>query len=230
MTSMDALPERDRADERLHMVAQQLERRGIRDRRVLEAMAVVPREHFVPAEERYLAYADGALAIGHGQTISQPYMVARSCELAALAPGGRVLEVGAGSGYQAAVLGRLAARVTAIELLEPLATRAGQTLAALGIDNVRVVCGDGSLGYPPDAPYDAILVAAGAPHVPAALLAQLAEGGRLVIPVGAQDMQWLTRITRRGEQLVRETFEACVFVPLLGADGLDAPASIQQRR
>jgi len=222
MTTTNCLPGPDRADERLRMVTQQLERRGIRDRRVLDAMAAVPRERFVPAEGRHLAYADGALAIGHGQTISQPYMVARSCELAALAPDARVLEVGAGSGYQAAVLGRLAAQVTAIELLEPLATGASATLAGLGIDNVRVLCGDGSLGHPAAAPYDAILVAARAPHVPAALLAQLAEGGRLVIPIGAEDLQWLTRITRRGEQLRRETFDACVFVPLLGADGLDA--------
>jgi protein-L-isoaspartate(D-aspartate) O-methyltransferase len=117
VTPGDSLPDRDRADERLRMVTQQLERRGIRDRRVLEAMAAVPRERFVPAESRHLAYADGALAIGHGQTISQPYMVARSCELAALAPEARVLEVGAGSGYQAAVLGRLAAEVSGLVLL-----------------------------------------------------------------------------------------------------------------
>jgi protein-L-isoaspartate(D-aspartate) O-methyltransferase len=220
MESSHSQPEPSRAAERTRMVELQLQRRGICDPRVLEAMAAVPREHFVPAESRDLAYADGALSIGHGQTISQPYMVARSCELASLAPEARVLEVGAGSGYQAAVLARLSAQVTALELVEPLADRARTVLTALGIDNVRVRCGDGSLGYPPDAPYDAILVAAGAPHVPEALLEQLAEGGRLVIPVGGRELQWLTRITRRGQGFAHETHEACVFVPLLGVDGL----------
>lgn len=215
----------DRASERLRMVELQLEGRGIRDRRVLAAMAAVPRERFVPPESQHLAYSDGALAIGHGQTISQPYMVAHSCELAALTPQARVLEVGAGSGYQAAVLAQLSARVTAIELLEPLAIQARATLAALHIDNVEVICGDGSIGYAPHAPYDAILVAAGAPHAPPALLSQLADGGRLVIPVGTPELQWLTRVTRRAGRFESETHEACVFVPLLGAQGVSPPSN-----
>lgn len=204
------------ADARARMVQTQLRARGILDARVLDAMGVVPREKFVPDALVSQAYDDCALAIGHGQTISQPYMVARSLEVAMLRPGATVLEVGAGSGYQAALLGHLCVRVVAVELVEALALAARQRVAELGLAHVEIVHGDGARGWPPEAPYDAILVAAGAPRVPDALVAQLAEGGRLVIPVGTSQLQVLTVLHKRGQQLERTTHEACVFVPLLG--------------
>jgi protein-L-isoaspartate(D-aspartate) O-methyltransferase len=204
------------ADARARMVEAQLRARGIADARVLAAMGAVPRENFVPDALAGQAYDDCALPIGHGQTISQPFMVARSLEVAALGPADRVLEVGAGSGYQAALLGHLCASAVAVELVEALATRARERIAALGLANVEVAHGDGSRGWPASAPYDAILVAAGAPRVPDALVAQLAEGGRLVIPVGTSQLQILTVLRKRGAAVERTTHEACVFVPLLG--------------
>jgi protein-L-isoaspartate(D-aspartate) O-methyltransferase len=204
---------------RAAMVEHQLRRRGIENSAVLAAMQAVPREAFVPEARRAQAYADNALPIGFGQTISQPYMVARAAELAQLSPGDRVLEVGLGSGYQAAVLSRLCARVIGIEIVPELAERAARTLAALGFDNISVQTGDGSLGYPPGAPYDAIVVAAGAPRVPEALVAQLDEGGRLVIPVGDETLQTLSVITHTKQGNVTREYDACVYVPLRGAAG-----------
>ena len=210
----------ERWPEREAMVEQQLRRRGIRDERVLEAMLAVPRHAFVPPAMRYAAYDDRALPIGEGQTISQPYMVARACELAALAPGERALDVGAGSGYQAGVLSRLCERVVAIELIGPLAESARQALAAAGADNVRLVTGDGIFGFAEEAPYDAIVVAAGAPAVPPALVEQLKPSGRLVIPLGSGEMQTLARLEKRDDGSVdRVDYDACVYVPLRGSGG-----------
>ncbi len=203
------------ASRRARMVEDQLRARGIRDERVLHAMAQVPRERFVPETRREDAYADAALPIGFGQTISQPFMVARTLELLETTGREGVLEVGAGSGYQAALLGRLARRVVALERIGPLAERAAAALADVGAENVRVVHADGSLGWPPQAPYEAIVVAAAAERVPPALLAQLAPGGRLLMPVGPPRTQRLRRITRRADgSLHTEDFEACVYVPL----------------
>jgi len=165
------------------------------------------------------AYEDRALPIGGGQTISQPYMVARTCELAGIRPGDRVLEVGGGSGYQAAVLGRLAREVISIELRRELAEGARSVLSQLGADNVHIVCADGTAGYAAAAPFDAIVVAAAAPAPPAALKEQLAEGGRLVIPLGSSMMQVLTVFERHGAALRRQQHDGCVFVPLRGAGG-----------
>ncbi len=170
---------------RAEMVRQDLAGRGVRDERVLEAMGSVPREAFVPAGQRRSAYADRALPLRFGQTVSQPYVVAVMLAALRLAPTDRVLEIGAGSGYAAAVASRLAAEVVAVERIESLAADARARLRDLGFDNVTVVWADGAQGHPPGAPYDAIFISAAAPSVPAALFGQLAEGGRLVAPVGA---------------------------------------------
>lgn len=201
------------------MIQHQLLRRGIRDSRVLAAMGSVPRELFVPEQQRHRVYDDAALPIGHGQTISQPYMVARMCELAMLRGHERVLEVGAGSGYQAAVLGRLADRVVAVEIVPELIDAAAGALAAAGIDNVDIVLADGSHGYSPLGPYDCIVVAAGAPTVPTDLLRQLRRGGRMVIPIGSRQVQTLHVIDNRPGGLVEREYDACVFVPLIGDQG-----------
>jgi protein-L-isoaspartate(D-aspartate) O-methyltransferase len=203
------------------MVTRQLEGRGIRDRRVLSAMRTVPRHLFVPPHLREVAYADNPLPIGEGQTISQPYMVAVTCQRAALRGPERVLEIGAGSGYQAAVLGALASEVVAVERVPELVAAARANLAAAGATNVEVIHGDGSLGYASRAPYDAIVVAAAAPDVPPALVEQLAPGGRLVLPLGTRFMQELTVIEKRPEGLVRLGGDPCVFVPLVGEGGWD---------
>jgi len=170
---------------RAEMVRQDLARRGVRDQRVLEAMGSVPREAFVPAGQRRSAYADRALPLGFGQTVSQPYVVAVTLEALRLAAGDRVLEIGAGSGYAAAVASRLAAEVVAVERIERLATGARERLESLGYDNVTVVWADGAEGHPPGAPYDGVFLSAAAPAVPRALFEQLAPGSRLVAPVGA---------------------------------------------
>ena len=208
------------------MVRDQLEARGVRDRATLAAMSLVPREAFVPEGRAGVAYADGPLSIGHGQTISQPYMVARMTECLALSELGwpwteappALLDVGTGSGYQAAVLAQCGARVTSIEREPELAERARERLAAQGYA-VKVVVGDGSLGYPPDAPYAGIVVAAGAPRVPEPLVEQLADGGRLVVPVGGGRSQRLNIIRRVGSERETRTADACVFVPLVGQHG-----------
>ncbi len=202
------------------MVAQQLERRGIRDRRVLEVMATTPREAFVPGVPVSVAYDDRALPIDAGQTISQPYMVARMTELLEVEPGARILEIGTGSGYQAAVLARLGAKVTTVERHPDLAEAARERLATLGIHGVDVLVGDGSRGDPEGAPWDGILVTAGAPSIPNDLREQLAVGRRLVIPVGPRSQQELIVVERRGlTDWVEWSDGAVVFVPLVGEAG-----------
>jgi protein-L-isoaspartate(D-aspartate) O-methyltransferase len=203
------------------MVERQLRGRDIVDERVLEAMGRVPREPFVPEGERRRAYADAALPIGHGQTISQPYMVARIAESLALQPGERVLDVGTGSGYQAAVLAELGARVVTIERIPELAEQARRNLAEAGYEaDVRV--GDGTLGVPELAPFDAIAVAAAAPGFPQTLYDQLRPGGRLVVPVGDQRVQRLELIVRSPEGPAVVHSVPCRFVPLVGREGFEA--------
>lgn len=197
----------------------QLVARGIHDQRVLDAMRHVPRHMFVEPHTQSLAYADRALPIADGQTISQPYMVAAMTEALNLQGSERVLDVGTGSGYQAAILAVLARDVVTIERRPELADEARERLASLGYRNVRVVVGDGSVGYLEAAPYDGILVAAGSPRVPASLKRQLADGGRMVIPVGTAEQQWLTILTRHGDDFVESVGEGCVFVPLVGGEG-----------
>jgi protein-L-isoaspartate(D-aspartate) O-methyltransferase len=199
------------------MVREQLAGGGIRDPRVLDAMRRVPRHRFVPDELRAYAYDDGPLPIGHGQTISQPFVVALMCELAALGPDSRVLEIGTGCGYQAAVLAELAADVYTIEIVEPLATSARARLAELGYDNVHVRLGDGSVGWPEAAPFDAVLVAAAAPAVPDALFAQLAPGGRAIVPVGPRPGQELRLYRRTADGIDVTPVCPVAFVPLTGA-------------
>jgi protein-L-isoaspartate(D-aspartate) O-methyltransferase len=210
----------DWAQERQQMVEEQLRRRGIRDPRVLAAMATVPREAFVPDEQRIASYSDQPLTIGYGQTISQPYMVALMAEVLQLQPADRVLEIGAGCGYHAAILAMLAGHVYTVEVVPALAVMARQNLERAGFaGRVTVLVGDGSNGWPEFAPYDAISVAAGAPEVPDALAAQLADGGRMVIPVGEMDYQELRLVTKRGTQLDSRTITACRFVLLRGQAG-----------
>jgi protein-L-isoaspartate(D-aspartate) O-methyltransferase len=204
---------------RAEMIEQQLCRRGICDLGVLAAMASVPRHEFVHADFRHQAYADAPLPIGDGQTISQPYMVAVMTAALRLAGVERVLEIGTGCGYQAAVLSRVAREVLSVECRPGLAASAAQRLARLGFSTVHVHCGDGTLGLPEFAPFDAILVAAGAPAVPAPLLAQLAEGGRLILPVGGAEHQELQLIERNGNEFRRLQMEFCRFVPLVGHHG-----------
>lgn len=201
------------------MVESQIRRRGVSDERVLQAMLTVPRHEFVDERRRSAAYADHPVPIGYGQTISQPLMVALMLEAMELRGSERVLEVGAGCGYQAALLGQLVTEVIAVEVIAELAELAARNLARLGVSNVCVIHGDGSLGYPPAAPYDAIVVAAGAPAVPPPLLEQLAEGGRLLIPVGVQLGHELLRIRRQAGGFSRESLGGCAFVPLVGKHG-----------
>jgi protein-L-isoaspartate(D-aspartate) O-methyltransferase len=189
----------------------------IRDERVLEAMSRVPRERFVPESHRSFAYDDRPLGIGYGQTISQPFIVAMMVQALELTPDSKVLEVGSGSGYVCAILGQLAQRVIGVEIVPELADYAAATLADLGCQNVTIhLVAKSTLGYIPEAPYDAILVSAGAPSIPAILLAQLKWNGRLVIPVGSRWQQELMKITRLPEGDVVERLGACYFVPLLG--------------
>ena len=201
------------------MVDRQLRGRGIRDERVLDAMARVPRERFLPQEVRDEAYADAAVPIGHGATMSQPYIVAAICELLALKGTERALDVGTGSGYQAAVLAELVAEVVTIERVPELAAEARRTLAELGYGAVDVRVGDGTLGVPDRAPFDAIAVAAAAPELPRALYDQLVPGGRLVVPVGRRRAQRLELIVRSPEGPAVLRSVPCRFVPLLGAEG-----------
>ncbi len=202
------------------MVADQLEKRGIRDPRVLEAMAAVSREAFVPNVPASTAYDDRALPIDAGQTISQPYMVARMTELLKVEPGDRILEIGTGSGYQAAILARLGAKVSSIERHADLADQAREKLREQGVEGVDVRVGDGSRGDPDGAPWDGIVVTAAAPAVPDALREQLAIGARLVIPVGPRYQQDLIVVERTGEAQWDEFSDgAVVFVPLVGEGG-----------
>lgn len=212
--------------QRARMVERQLRRRGISDPRVLEAMAAVPRERFVPESQLRHAYDDGALPIGEGQTISQPLIVATICEALALDGSERVLEVGTGSGYSAAVLARLTSEVISIEVHESLAARARAILEELGAANVRVLRGDGSGGVPEYAPYGAIAVHATAPRPPQALLEELEPGGRLVVPLAAKHGDMLTLFIRREEGGYDQLpLGACRFVPLVGREGFSAAGS-----
>jgi protein-L-isoaspartate(D-aspartate) O-methyltransferase len=209
----------DFASARKQMVERQIARRGVRDPHVLDAMREVPREAFIGAGFEEFAYEDRALPIAEGQAISQPYVVAAMLAAAKLESRDRVLEVGMGSGYAAAVISRIAGRVFAIERRAALAEAADERLRVLGYRNVTVKTGDGSQGWPEQAPFDAIIVSAGAPQVPQALKTQLADGGRLVIPVGAADEQRLLRITRHGGRFEEDDLGGVRFVRLVGAGG-----------
>jgi protein-L-isoaspartate(D-aspartate) O-methyltransferase len=218
---------KDFAAQRAGMVKRQLRRRGISDERVLEAMAEVPRERFVPKSERRRAYNDSALPIGRGQTISQPWIVAAICQALALEGHERVLEIGTGSGYSACVLARLTREVVTIERIGELARGAEELLAELGASNVTVIVGDGTRGDPDRAPYDGIAVHATAPNAPPSLIDQLAVGGRLVVPIASDGADMLTVFVRAreevdpesGEGLERHNLGACRFVPLIGREG-----------
>ena len=208
-------PRAERRPERLDMVEQQLMARDITDPRVIDAIRRVPRDRFVPATQRAAAYEDRPLPIGYRQTISQPYIVAFMTQALQLTEDTRVLEIGTGSGYQTAVLAELASQVYSIEIVPELAARALETLADLGHANVETRVGDGYQGWPDAAPFDAIIVTAAPDHVPAPLLAQLAPGGRMVIPVG-QDRQSLTLITRDDDGVTRRNLLPVLFVPMTG--------------
>ena len=203
-------------------LARLMAQRGIRDERVLAAVAAVPRELFVPEDLRRYAYADRALPIGHGQTISQPFMVATMLEALRL-QGGSALEIGTGSGYQAALLAELADDVVTVERVSELADEARRTLERAGYGRVDVRVGDGTLGVPEQSPFDGIVVAAAAPGAPKSLYEQLAPGGRLVVPVGTQRDQWLEIVERTPEGPVRVRTVPCRFVPLIGSEGFDDP-------
>jgi len=209
----------DAARARADMVERQLRRRGTFDERVLEAMERVPRELFVPEDLRHLAYEDGALPIGNGQTISQPFIVATICQLLDLSADDRVLDVGTGSGYQAAVLAELAAEVVTIERVPELAEAARAALVQAGYGDVEVRVGDGSLGVPERAPFDGIAVAAAAPAIPPALYEQLVEGGRLVVPRGGRWGQQLVVVVRTQDGPLERASVPCRFVPLVGEEG-----------
>ncbi len=213
------------AAQRAEMIEKQLRRRGITDAALLAAMMAVPRHEFVPDELRSHAYDDAPLPIGGGQTISQPYIVAAMTAVLELRPSDRVLEIGTGCGYQAAVLSLLAKEVFTIERRPELASGASVKLVGLGYLNVHVHCGDGTLGLAELAPFDAILVAAAAPAVPKPLLAQLAEGGRMILPVGDAENQELRLVQRQGSTFLTSTVEGCRFVPLVGYYGWQEPPS-----
>jgi protein-L-isoaspartate(D-aspartate) O-methyltransferase len=209
----------DFAAARARMVERQLRRRGIGDERVLAAMETVPREEFVPAAVRGRAYADSALSIGEEQTISQPWIVAAICQAMQLSGSELVLEVGTGSGYSAAVLSLLASHVVSIERHQALADGAARVLGSQGVGNVELAIGDGSLGVPGRAPFDAIAVHATAPAPPPALLDQLAEGGRLVVPIASGEADLLTVLRRQDDEVTSEVIGPCRFVPLIGEEG-----------
>ncbi len=209
----------DRSAQRQEMVTEQLAGRGIRSQAVLEAMGRIPRELFVPPAQAPYAYSDGALPIDCGQTISQPYMVAKMTELLELRPDRAVLEIGTGSGYQTAILAQLASHVYTIEWHLKLMNQAARRLEELGIRNVTFRCADGSLGWPEHAPYDAIIVTAGAPEVPKPLTDQLAVGGRLVVPIGPPGDQTLVLVRRTEAGLTQHEILKCRFVKLLGQAG-----------
>jgi protein-L-isoaspartate(D-aspartate) O-methyltransferase len=209
----------DFAKLRARMVERQLRRRGITDERVLAAMAEVPREEFVAEPNRSRAYADSALPIGEGQTISQPWIVAAICQAMELKGNERVLEIGSGSGYSAAVLSQLAGEVTGIERHAGLAAQARRRLDALGVESVELLVGDGTRGVPERSPFEAIAIHATAPAPPRTLLAQLADGGRMVVPIAGEGVDLLTVFRRAGPELVREEIAPCRFVPLIGEEG-----------
>ncbi|HET6844583.1 MAG TPA: protein-L-isoaspartate(D-aspartate) O-methyltransferase [Candidatus Angelobacter sp.] len=212
-------PESAWTAQRQDMIERQLRQRGITDPRVLESMGKVPRHAFVSAQDQADAYADRPIGIGEQQTTSQPYIIAAMLQAAEIRPEDRVLEVGAGSGYQTALLAELAREVFAVERYSSLADSARRILERLGHQNVTVVAGDGSLGLPQHAPFDAIVVSAAAPHIPPALLDQLAMGGRLVIPVGDPQQQILQLARRNADGIKITALEGCRFVPLIGQQG-----------
>lgn len=212
----------DDRDRRVQMVEHQIAARGVHDPRVLEALREVPRHLFVPDNQTTHAYDDRALPIASGQTISQPYIVAVMTELLGPELHHRVLEIGTGSGYQTAILSRLAKQVITIERHSDLAKSAGQVFENLGLTNVDIRVGDGTEGLPDEAPFDRILVTAGAPFIPDSLKQQLASGGRLVLPVGPSGYQHLTVIDRLGNMFEQQERDACVFVPLIGRHGWTA--------
>ncbi len=210
------VPGKGYKDARDRMVENQIRARGVSDTLVLKAMSRVPRHHFVPRTYRPLAYTDGPLPIGKGQTISQPYIVAFMTEALELSPEDRVLEVGTGSGYQAAVLGEIVREVYSIEIIPELGRSARELLEEMGYNNIRVRIGDGYLGWPEKAPFDAIIVTAAADKIPPPLIEQLKDGGRLCIPVGGKNnVQSLMKITREGEKIRKETLLPVRFVPLV---------------
>ncbi len=213
--------ERDQEADRLReeMVARQLAPRRIRDERVLAAFREVPRHLFAPGASPAAAYADHPLPIGEGQTISQPYMVALMTQCLELTGGEKVLEIGTGSGYQAAILSRLASEVYTVERIASLAERTGELFRRLGYGDISIRVGDGTLGWPEFSPYEAIIVTAGSPGVPPPLVEQLADGGKLVIPAGSGYSQRLLVLERRGERIIERDEGGCVFVPLVGEYG-----------
>ena len=215
----------DYEHKRQRMVERQIRKRGLRSHRVLAAMEKIPRHRFVPENSCDHAYEDSPLSIGRGQTISQPYMVALMTECAALEPEDRVLEVGTGSGYQTAILAELAREVYSIERIPELAEKAEGLLSRLGYENVSIRVGDGSEGWSEKAPFDAIIVAAGAPEIPDPLVEQLGAGGRLVIPIGSAQHQTLCTVKKERDEIRKEEGTGCVFVPLIGSFGWDEKPS-----
>ena len=213
---MDSFP---RSDERSRMVEHQIRARGITNPRLLSAMREIPRHLFIPPPYNTSAYEDAPLPIGNGQTISQPYIVALMTELLDPQPDDRVLEIGAGSGYQAAILSRLVLHVTTIERIPGVADLARRNLAELGLKNISIIVGDGTLGYPGNAPYDGIIITAATPEIPQPLIDQLAPGGKLVAPVGSRDIQELLTLTRTEKGIVRASHGGVRFVPLIGEHG-----------
>ena len=211
--------ETNREAERIRMVEEQLRKRGVHDERVLQAMQKVPRHRFLPEDKRPLAYADGPVQIGHGQTLSQPYMVALMSQSLRLTGHEKVLEIGTGSGYQSAVLLELADELYTVERIGALAAEAEGILRALNYSRFHLRIADGTAGWPESAPFDAIMVTAGAPRIPETLVAQLKEGGRLVIPVGSRFSQTLDTCVKRGDGYEMEESTACIFVPLIGRHG-----------
>ena len=214
--------------DRKRMVKEQIERRGLHNPRLLTAFESVPRHLFVPEEYRYSAYDDNPLPIGFGQTISQPYIVALMTDLLGLKGNEHVLEVGAGSGYQAAILGMMAGEVHTVEYVSELAAGADKLLKVLGVDNVHCHFGDGSVGWPEAAPYDGILVAAAAPQTPKSLLEQLRDGGRLVLPVGGRGFQQLEVWERQGDGFESKTITTVAFVPLRGEARLGSKEMVKK--
>ena len=200
----------------MRMVDEQLRGRGLRDDRVLDAIVKIPRECFVPENQAAFAYDDRALPIDSGQTISQPFIVAYMTEKLAVTPQSKVLEIGTGSGYQTAILASLAGQVYTVERIESLEQTAAKRLAELGLTNISFLSGDGSLGWPAHAPYDRIIVTAGAPQVPQPLIDQLADGGVIIIPVGHEGGQRLVRLIKRGSEAAETQLIACRFVKLIG--------------
>jgi len=213
----------DYPSQRKAMIEKQIQARGVRDERVLAAMAKVPRQLFVPTDVRAQAYEDRPLPIGHDQTISQPYIVALMTEAARVQPGDKVLEIGTGSGYQAAVLSEITPKVFTIEILAPLADQARKRLHRLGYRTVQVKTGDGYLGWPKEAPFDAIIVTAAPEEIPPRLVEQLKDGGRMVVPVGGEPAQRLTLVERRGDKLRVTTLAPVRFVPMVHGETQEEP-------